>query len=176
LLKDVLTNCFRDTRYEQHFVRLMLQIEGDKGAALVLATPKNRMAGLAAVARRDTFEQQHLATLSLRVVPGYIEHAGVLLQAVLERAQRIGVSLVEFPIAAVDDDLAAIASEAGFDEVARLPNRIGHGDAWVDVRIFTASLVARSQPFHASNTYYGNRHSWHSARVSGGPDADWPKT
>lgn len=176
LLKDVLTNCFRDTRYEQHFVQLMVRIDSGKGAALVLATPKNRMVGLAAFARKDTFEQQHVATLSLRVAPTHIEYAAVLLKAVLERAERIGVSVVEFPIAGVDDDLAAIASDAGFDEVVRLPNRIGDGDAWVDVRLFTAALVAPSHPFYASNTYYGNRQPWHLERIAGGLDPDWLKT
>ena len=99
LLKDILSDCLRDTRYEYHFVRLMRRVENAQGAVLVLATPKHRAVGLAAFVRRDTFAQQHVATLSLRLAPAYMSHAVGLLRAAVDRAAEIGVGVLEFPIA-----------------------------------------------------------------------------
>ena len=169
LLKDVLTNCLRDTRYEFHFVRLMRRVENAQGAVLVLATPKNRVVGQAAFVRRDTFPQQHVATLSLRVASAYMDHAVALLRAAVDRAGEIGVGVMEFPIAATDADLADIAGAAGFTEAARLPERIRDGEGWVDLRLFTAALELPARAFHASETYYANRHPWHVERVAEGP-------
>ena len=166
LLKDVLEDCLRDTRYEYHFVRLMRRIENAQGAVLVLATPKNRVVGLAAFVRRDTFAQQHVATLSLRVAPAYMDHAVGLLRAAVDRAADIGVGVLEFPIAASDADLADIASAAGFTEAARLPDRIRDGQTWVDLRLFTASLGLPTRAFHGSETYYANRQPWQVQRIA----------
>ena len=169
LLKDVLEDCLRDTRYEYHFVRLMRRIENAQGAVLVLATPKNRVVGLAAFVRRDTFAQQHVATLSLRVAPAYMDHAVGLLRAAVNRAAEIGVGVLEFPIAASDADLAGIASAAGFTEAACLPDRIRDGQAWVDVRLFTLSSGLPARAFHGSETYYANRQPWQVQRIATGP-------
>ncbi len=166
LLKDVLTDCLRDTRYEYHFVRLMRRVENAQGAVLVLATPKNRAVGLAAFVRRDTFAQQHVATLSLRVAPAYMDHAVGLLRAAVDRAAEIGVGVLDFPIAASDADLAAIAGAAGFTEAARLPDRIRDGQTWVDLRLFTASLGSPTRAFHGSETYYANRQPWQTERIA----------
>ena len=168
LLKDVLTDCLRDTRYEYHFVRLLRRIENAQGAALVLATPRSRVVGLAALARRDTFAQQHVATLSLRVAPAYMDHAVGLLRAAVDRAAEIGVGVLEFPIAASDADLAAIAGAAGFTEASRLPDRIRDGQTWVDLRLFTASLGLPTRAFHGSETYYANRQPWQVERITEG--------
>ena len=147
LLKDILTDCLRDTRYEYHFVRLMRRVENAQGAALVLATPNEPgMVGRAAFVRRDTYAQQHVATLSLRVAPAYMDHAVGLLRAAVDRAAEIGVGVLDFPIAASDADLAAIAGAAGFTEAARLPDRIRDGQAWVDVRLFTLSSLGFAGP------------------------------
>ena len=135
---------------------------------LVLATPRNRVAGQTVFVRRDTFPQQHVATLSLRVAPAYMDHAVDLLRAAVDRAGEIGVSVLEFPIAASDADLAAIASAAGFSEAARLPNRIRDGDAWVDLCLFELVLGPPTRAFHASETYYANRHPWHVERIAEG--------
>ena len=171
LLKEVLEDCLRDTRYEYHFVRLMRRVENAQGAVLVLATPKNRVVGLTAFVRRDTFAQQHVATLSLRVAPDYMDHAVGLLRAAIHRASEIGVGVLEFPIAAPDADLAEIARAAGFTEAARLPDRIRDGQAWVDVRLFTLSSGLPARAFHGSKTYYANRQPWQVERLAEGPGA-----
>ncbi len=168
LLKDILTDCLRDTRYEYHFVRLMRRVENAQGAVLVLATPKNRAVGLAAFVRRDTFAQQHVATLSLRLAPAYMSHAAVLLRAAVDRAGEIGVGVLEFPIAGSDADLAEIASAAGFTEAARLPGRIRDGQTWVDLRLFTLSSELPARPFRGSETYYANRQPWQVERIAEG--------
>ncbi|MCY3782324.1 MAG: GNAT family N-acetyltransferase [Chloroflexi bacterium] len=170
LLKEVLDDCLRDTRYEYHFARLKLRVENVQGAMLVLATPTNRVVGQTVFVRRDTFPQQHVATLSLRVAPAYMDHAVTLLRAAADRAREIGVSVLEFPIAATDDDLAAIAGAAGFTEAARLPNRIRDGDAWVDLCLFELALEPPARAFHESKTYYANRHPWHVERIASGPE------
>ena len=169
LLKEVLDGCLRDTRYEYHFARLKLRVQDSQGAVLVLATPKNRVVGQTVFVRRDTFPQQHVATLSLRVAPAYMDRAVTLLRAAVERAGEIGVSVLEFPIAATDEDLAAIASAAGFTEAARLPNRIRDGEAWVDLCLYELALDPPARPFHESKTYYANRHPWHVERIAEGP-------
>jgi L-amino acid N-acyltransferase YncA len=169
LLKEVLDDCLRDTRYEYHFARLMLRVANSQGAVLVLATPKNRVVGQTVFIRRDTFPQQHVATLSLRVAPAYMGHAGTLLRAAVDRAGEIGVSVLEFPVAASDTDLADIAIAAGFTEAARLPNRIRDGDAWVDLCLFELALGPPALAFHAAETFYANRHPWHVERLASGP-------
>ena len=128
------------------------------------------MVGQTVFVRRDTFPQQHVATLSLRVAPAYIEHAVGLLGAAVDRAREIGVSVIEFPVAATDEDLAAIASAAGFTETARLPDRIRDGDTWVDLCLFELALDPPARAFHAPETYYANRHSWHVERIASGPE------
>lgn len=170
LLKEVLDDCLRDTRYEYHFARLKLRVENAQGAMLVLATPRNRVVGQTVFVRRDTFPQQHVATLSLRVTPAYMDHAVTLLRAAVDRAGEIGVSVLEFPIAATDEDLGDIASAAGFAEAARLPDRIRDGDAWVDLCLFELALDPPAAAFLESKTYYANRHPWHVERIASGPE------
>lgn len=171
LLKEVLDDCLRDTRYEYHFARLKLRVANAQGAMLVLATPKNRVVGQTVFVRRDTFPQQHVATLSLRVTPAYMDHAVTLLRAAVERAGNIGVSVLEFPIAATDEDLAVIARAAGFTEAARLPDRIRDEDAWVDLCLYEQALDPPARPFHESQAYYANRHPWHVERIESGPES-----
>ena len=120
--------------------------------------------------RRDTFPQQHVAALSLRVTPAYMGHAMTLLRAAVDRAGKIGVSVLEFPIAATDEDLAAIARAAGFTQAARLPDRIRDEDAWVDLCLFELTLGRPDRAFHESKSYYANRHPWHVERIAEGPD------
>ena len=75
LIKDYFTQTFRDTRFESHFVRLMRQIEDQNGAFVVLENREQRIVGAAVLKRFDTFHEQHTATLSFRVCPGYFEQA-----------------------------------------------------------------------------------------------------
>ena len=76
LVKDPLSAAFRDTRYERHFVSVLRQIEDGGGAFLVLEADASRVVGAAAFRRRDTFYEQHVATLSLRVARGLLRSGG----------------------------------------------------------------------------------------------------
>ena len=187
LLKDVLTNCLRDTRYEQHFVRLMRRVEDGQGAILVLATPRNRMVGMAAFVRGETFEQQHVATLSLRVGFGYRgsvlnghRYASTLLLAARSRAFEMGVDVLEFPVADMDHDLMLLAEHSGFARVAKLGDRVRDGDRRVDIHLYQAEtkflgadgdqVLATSagtsvRAAHNSAKYYGNRQVWQTERI-----------
>ena len=172
LLKDILSDCLRDTRYEYHFVRLMRRVENAQGAVLVSGNARRiGRLGRWPSCGRDTFVQQHVATLSLRVAAAYMGHADRLLRAAVDRAAEIGVGVLEFPIAASDADLAEIASAAGFTEAARLPDRIRDGQSWVDVRLFTLSSGLPARAFHESKTYYANRQPWQVERIAEGPGA-----
>ena len=102
LLKDPLSAAFRDTRYESHFVRVMRRIEDGRGAFLVLEAPGSRVVGAVALCRRDTFYEQHVATLSFRVAPAYFDRARELLDLAAARAASLGVRQLALPVAAGD--------------------------------------------------------------------------
>ena len=170
LLKDVLTDCLRDTRYEYHFVRLMRRVENAQGAVLVLATPRNRVAGLAAFVRRDTFAQQHVATLSLRVAPAYMDHAVACCARRSTVRARSAWACSSSRSRLPTKTSRALRARPGFTEAARLPDRIRDGQS-VGRPAPVHAIVELARParaFHGSETYYANRQPWQVERLSEG--------
>ena len=187
LLKDRLTGCYRETRYESHFVRIMKRAgpaaqgggavpgeasapEAPRGAVLVLENPQRRVVGCVAFERRDGFQEQHAARLGFRVCPSYLEQAPELLWAAQRRAAELGISVLETYVAAVDQDQQEIVRQAGFSEEARLRNRLRDGDGRTDLLICAVHLPGDAQSVRAEWQYYGNRRPWQAERMAtGGP-------
>ncbi len=166
LIKDPLSDSFRTTRYERHFAAVMRRIEDGQGAALVLENPRQRMVGMAAFARRQTYHEQHVATLGFRVHPSYTEQTSMLLASACERAARLGVTRLELPVAEVDRDQADLARAAGFAQEARLRGRVRDGATWCDVLIFAWRIDTDPEPWHAPETFYGHRQPWQTERAA----------
>ena len=171
LLKDPLSDSFRTTRYERHFAALMRRIEDGQGAAFVLESPRRRMVGVAAFARRQTYHEQHVATLGFRVHPGHTEQTSMLLASACERAAQLGVSRLELPVAEVDRDQADLVRAAGFPQEARLRGRVRDGSNWRDVLIFAWRSDIDPEPWRAPETFYGHRQPWQAERAAEVGDA-----
>ena len=107
LVKDPLTAAFRDTRYERHFVSVLRQIEHGMGAFLLLEADGSRVVGAAAFRREDTFHEQHVAIMSLRVARGYLGLAADLLETAAVRAAALGIRQLALPLASGDTRAAA---------------------------------------------------------------------
>ena len=123
-IKEYLSHCFRDTRFEGHFVRLMRRLEEDRGLILVLENPRLRVVGCAIVERLPTFHQQHVAQLSVRVAPEYGDQTGELLDTAAARAHRIGISVLQAYAAEGDDGAGQALEQAGFEREAVMPRRL----------------------------------------------------
>ena len=83
------------------------------GAFVVLETVARRVVGAAAVERFDTYFEQHAATLSFRVAPGYLGQAAELLQAAAERAQALSIRTLQVYVADRDDDPKTACERGG---------------------------------------------------------------
>ena len=165
LLKDPLTQTYAEMRYESHFVKLMRRIEDGQGGYLVLEGPAGVVVGAAAFERVGTFYEQHVATMSFRVVPAYQAETDELLQRTVAEALQIGVRTLQVSIAACDEDMAELAGIAGFVEVARLKDRLRVDDGWMDVMVFARSTEEDVAPYRPIDDYYGTRKAWQQSRV-----------
>ena len=167
LVKDYLSEAFRDTRYERHFVRLMRRVEDGRGAYLVLENPQRRVVGAAVFERLDTFFEQHVAVFSLRVCPAYIGQAGELVEAATSRARDLSVRTLQVYAADSDEELKALVQATGFEEEARLNDRLRDGDRWTDMLVYARHLDGDNPPRRDKGDYYGGRMSWMDERIAG---------
>ena len=170
-IKDYLTQCFRETRFESHFVKLMKGIEDHRGAFLVLENPRQRVVGAAVLRHLDTFFEEHVATLSFRVCPAYLDQAPELLHAIAQRAQELSIRVVQVYIAACDRDQKELVQQAGFTEEARLRERLRYGDQWLDLLVYTRILAGAAPPRRHPGDYYGNRQPWQTERLDAHQDS-----
>ena len=168
LIKEPLSQCGAQTRFESHFVKLMRRVEGGRGAFLVLATPRGRMAGAALVERLDTYAEQHVAQLSFRLCPAYRGQAGQLLAAVGQAARDLNVGILQTPVADGDDEPQALLRAAGFALEARLPQRLGEGGGHRDLLIYGRRLEGALEARRPPGDYYGGRQAWQTERIRSG--------
>jgi len=166
VIKDYLTRSFSQARFESHFVKLLKRIENPKGACVVLENPKKRAVGVAALERTDTFYEQHVATLSFRVCPGYFSQVPELLDAATKRAGEHSIGILQVYVADCDNDQKGLLKGAGFSEEARLRNRLRNGQEEVDLLIYTVSLPGPIRPLRSQGDYYGGRKPWQAERVA----------
>ena len=164
-IKEYLTHCFRDTRFEGHFMRLMRRVEEDRGGIHVLENPRRRIVGCVVVERQPTFHQQHVAQLSVRVAPAYRGQTTELLHAAAEAARSIGISLLQTYVADTDDDEKQTLVAAGFAEEAVLPARLRTENGLAAVSVFGLHLPELA-PQRQQHEYYGERQPWQTARAT----------
>jgi len=165
-IKDYLTHSFAETRFESHFVKLMKRVENQKGVLLVLENHKQRVVGVAALERFDTFYEQHVATLSFRVCPSYFGQVSELLIVAAQKARELSITTLQIYIADCDDDQIQLVKEAGFSYEARLRNRLRNQDRLMDILVYTLSLPGTARPLRGKGDYYGGRKQWQEERIA----------
>ena len=165
LIKDYLTDSFRDTRFERHFTQQMRASEGGWGAVLALETPTNSVVGLASFNRIDTYYQQHVATFTFRVCPAYYTQADDLLRHSLQRARELSIGILQVHVADVDEDQKGLIRNAGFSETARLPGHLRDGDRNIDMLIYTHETKTAAHSARRRGDYYGGRQPWQDLRA-----------
>ena len=169
LVKDPLTAAFRDTRYERHFVSVLRQIEDGMGAFLLLEADGSRVVGAASFRREDTFCEQHVAILSLRVARGYFGLAPDLLETAAVRAAALGIRQLALPLAAADDEPRRLAEAAGFAAGTRWPRRLHDEEGrFVDLIYLLRELTPSASRGRPRESFYGERHPWQAARAAAG--------
>ena len=165
-IKEYLTQCFHDTRFESHFVKLKRRTENQRGVFLSMENPRGRLVGTAAVERRDTFYEQHVGTLSFRIHPAYFDQTTELLQATAGRARELSITVLQVYLAACDTKQKDLLAAAGFDLEARLCGRLCHAGEKMDLLVYTLSLAGETPRF-SRDDYYGNRKTWQEERLAG---------
>ena len=166
-IKEYLSHCFRDTRFEGHFVRLMRRVEEDRGLIMVLENPRRRVVGCAIVERLPTFHQQHVAQLSFRLAPEYGDQTAELLDAAASRAHRIGISVLQAYAAEGDGSAGQALEQAGFEREAVLPRRLRTSNGLTGVAVYGRQL-AKAEPRRPQHEYYGERRPWQAERILDG--------
>lgn len=168
LIKDYLTQSFRDTRYESHFMMLRKRLENQRGACIVLENPDKRVVGIASLERAGTYFEQHVATLSFRVCPAYTGQTAQLLDAAAEQANELSIGILQTHISDCDREQKELVESCGFEEEARLSNRLRCGEGFVDLLIYTHNLDGAPSPLREEGDYYGGRKAWQVERVAAG--------
>ena len=164
-VKDRLSDSFRDTRYESHFLRTMKAAERGLGAMVALESPQRRLVGMAATRTPENYPQQHAAELSLRLCPSYLDQAGDLLTAVFETARSMGIEFLSVAVADIDDSERSLLRAHGFVEEARLRDRLRVDDGYADLLLYTRRLPGSSAPRRRESDFYGTRKEWQNARI-----------
>ncbi len=165
LVKDYLSQSFRDTRFERHFINWMKPTDAGDGAVVTLESPSGRLVGSAGCVRSPTYYEQHVGTLSFRVCPAYMGQATELVRAAASRAKELAIDYVQLHIAACDVDQRRIAEAAGLEHVATLPQRLRYGGGFADLLLFSTRL-GTSVPVRDKDYYYGGRKAWQKKRNS----------
>ena len=170
LVKEYLTQCFNDMRFEKHGMLLMKRIEDKRGAMVVLENPLQRVVGVATVARFDTYYEHHSAVLSFRVCPSYMEQTVELLKAAAQRAAELSIDTLHIYLADRDRDQTELVEAAGYAEEARLRSRLRDGDESVDLLVYTRNLPGAARPLFGKHDYYGGRQLWQEERIAANPE------
>ena len=164
-MKDYLSQSFRDTRYESHFVKTLRRLEGRRGFCLALENTKRRLVGLATVERRGTFAEQHTGILSFRVAPAFSGQAVDLLNAAVEQCADLAIAVLHVYLADCDDDQKQLLEEAGFGEEARFKRRLWVDGRFVDMVVYARILAQTATALFDEGYYYGGRKGWQQERV-----------
>ena len=158
-----MSHCFRDTRFEGHYVKLMRRVEEDRGVIMVLENRRKRVVGCAVIERLPTFQQQHVGQLSFRVAPEYNDQTTELLDAAGARAHGIGISLLQTYVSDKDSDAGRMLEEAGFEREAVLPGRLRTAGGLTGVAVYDRRL-GDTGPSRPLEDYYGERKPWQEVR------------
>ena len=165
IVKDYLSESFRDTRYESHFVKTLRRLEGRRGFCLTLENANRRVVGLATVERRGTFAEQHTGILSFRVVPAFSGQVVDLLDAVVERCAALEIAVLNVYLADCDIDQKQLLEEVGFGEEARFKRRLWVDGRYVDMVVYARTLAQTAAALFEEGDYYGGRKDWQRERA-----------
>ena len=166
LVKEYLTHCFNDMRFERHGMLLMKQVEDKSGAMVVLENPLHRVVGVATVARFDTYYEQQNGILSFRICPSYMRQAVELLDEAAVRAADLSIDKLQIYIADRDRDQKELVESAGYVEESRLCNWLRDGAESTDMLLYTRVLHEDAPPLYGKNDYYGGRQPWQVERIA----------
>ena len=166
LIKDSLSASFRDTRYESHFMHLMRQIENTKGSFFVVEASGSRIVGSVVFKRLDSFYEQHVAELSLRLSQQYFSHARSLLDQAAQRAENMGIQQFALMVAATDYDQLKLAARAGFVAGPCWPRRLYDNGRFTDMRIMLRDLKPSEVVVRTRDSFYGERQPWQQDRIA----------
>ena len=164
-IKEYLSHCFRETRFEGHFTRLMRRVEEDRGFILVLENPRRRVAGCAIAERLPTFHQQHVAQLSVRVAPEYVDQTGELLAAAASRAHRMGICVLQAYAAEADGDAGEGPGAGGVRARGGTVRGACGSRTGLPAWLFTAGSSRKRGPRRPRHEYYGERKPWQTERI-----------
>ena len=103
LIKDYPRKVFKDIRFESHFVKIMKNVEDNKGCFLVLENPQKRVVGSACLTEMNSFYEQHIKTLDFYIHPSYLNQAQDLIQAALKKAKESRTGIIQAYLAACDE-------------------------------------------------------------------------
>ena len=165
LIKEYFSQCFRETRFESHFVGLLRRCENNQGVALALEAPSERLVGFGVIIRAPTYCEQHTGSLSFRIHPTYRSHAPELLEALIRHAQELGITCVSSHVAECDQDQQQLLAHLSFVQEARLKQRLRDGDRWWDMFVYTKITAGTPRPMRDASTYYGSRQPWQTHRT-----------
>ena len=165
LIKDYLSQSFVDTRFEQHFMKLMKRTEGDDGDYLVMESPEHSVVGAAAILRFDSYYEQHVAELTLRVVPAYDDHIGEMFLMAEERARNLGISIPQIHAAQCDTSQLAHLKDAGFSEQGRFKEHLMTDEGLIDMLIYRKRLGTPPARTYTRDHYYGGRFVWQQNKI-----------
>ena len=143
----------------------MRRIENGRGSFSVLENPKGYVVGAAAIERKDTFVEQHVATLGFRITPEYESQLGELLLDVEDRARSISIRTLQIPMASCDHHQCELVRAAGFKEEVRLKDRLRLEEGYVDLLVFGKTTTDTVEPFREVDNYYGTRKKWQAERA-----------
>lgn len=163
-IKEYLSHCFRDTRFEGHYVKLMRRVEEDRGVIVVLENGRQRVVGCAVVERLPTFQQQHVGQMSVRVAPEYDDRTDALLDAAAARAHAMGISVLQTYVSDADTDAGRTLEEAGFECEGILPRRLRTAGGLTGVAVYGRHL-GETGAWRPLDAYYGERKPWQAERV-----------
>jgi RimJ/RimL family protein N-acetyltransferase len=159
LVKDYPRRVFRDVRYESHFIRVWKPAQDNRGVALLLENPEQRVVGIASAIEADSFVEQHVLAVDFWACPAYLRQLPDLLAALIASAADRGAEILEARVAAVDVAKRRLLEAAGFQEEARLRERLRVDEQRVDLSVYSLSFDRHLPPAHAPGSYYGGR--WH---------------
>lgn len=165
LIKDYLSQAFVDTRFEQHFVKLLKRTEGNEGFFLVMESPERSVVGAAALFRFDSYYEQHAAELTIRIVLAYDAHIGDLFSEVEKRARSPGISILQIHTAQCDTSLLAHLKDAGFSEQGRLKEHLMTDEGTIDMLIYRKRLADPPDLLYTRDHYYGGRFGWQQHKI-----------
>ena len=172
MLKDPITHCYQDTRYERHFVDMRAEIESTGGASLALAAPDERLVGLSSFSPGHSFFDHHVATMGFRTAPAYFDQAVDLLEATIARAETHGVRDLRIPIADGDADQYNLLAQAGFTLLTRMADGLRDGEVWRDLLWMTRRTADNVPPARKQETFYAERKDWQRDRLAKSSEID----